>query len=315
MIEQFKKEVDQGLSSNPKTLPSKYFYDEIGDDLFVQIMNMPEYYLTDCELEIFSTKAQELIAAFQLEQGVPFEIIELGAGDGSKTKHLLKALIHAQYDFDYIPIDISQNALDQLQDLLHKMLPTLRVSPRQGDYFGVLESLKSGQKKKIVLFMGSNLGNMPNDRAHQFIYQLGSNLNAGDRLLLGLDIIKDKSIVLPAYHDAQGITKAFNLNLLTRINKELGANFEINQFDHSPEFSEETGAAKSFIKSLQQQQVYISSLNKSYSFEEGELIQTEISQKYNAEILQQVVQGTDFEVTHKIYDSREYFADVILSRS
>ncbi len=314
MIEQFKKEVDQGLSASPKTLPSKYFYDEVGDDLFVQIMNMPEYYLTDCELEIFSKKTQELIDAFDINQNQEFEIIELGAGDGTKTKHLLKSLIDQEYNFTYIPIDISQNALDKLEKLLYEAWPNQKVRTMQGDYFGVLESLREGKKKKIVLFMGSNLGNMPHDRAHDFISKLGVNLNKGDRLLLGLDIIKDRSIVLPAYNDAQGITKAFNLNLLTRMNRELNANFDLSGFDHDPEYSEETGAAKSFILSTKDQEVIITAIGKSYHFKKGERIQTEISQKYNAEILQEVTKESHFEITDKIYDSRRYFADVILER-
>ena len=230
-MDTFKKEVEKGLNENPKTLPSKYFYDKIGDALFVEIMNMPEYYLTRCELDIFQNKTEEIINAFGVQKDVYFELIELGAGDGTKTKELLKSLDNQSYSFDYFPIDISSNALDLLEKDLNKELPNVSVKTKQGDYFKVLASLKESEKPKIILFLGSNLGNMTDDLAAEFIYNLGANLRAGDKLLLGVDLIKAKEIVLPAYNDSKGITAKFNLNLLERINNELGGNFDLNYFD------------------------------------------------------------------------------------
>jgi L-histidine N-alpha-methyltransferase len=220
MTEQFKTDVSVGLRSTPKRLSSKYFYDKIGDALFVQIMNMPEYYLTRSEFEIFSKQTQKLIDSFEIQKDNYFELIELGAGDGTKTKELLKELVGQKYNFDYFPIDISQNALNHLDGALKNEIPDLNVQSKRGDYFQVLSSFKNSNHKKVVLFLGSNIGNLNDDLAHKFIYQLGANIKPDDVLLLGVDLIKSRDIVLPAYNDAAGITSRFNLNLLQRINNE-----------------------------------------------------------------------------------------------
>lgn len=314
MIETFKNEVKQGLENHPKTLPSKYFYNKIGDALFVEIMNLPEYYLTRSELDIFQNKTQDLISAFQLNPDSYFELIELGAGDGLKTKKLLNALDAQQFSFDYFPIDISANALSLLKEDLSEVLPNVSVKTQQGDYFEVLASLKESNKPKVILFLGSNIGNMNDEKAAQFIYNLGANLKPGDKLLLGVDLIKSKDIVLPAYDDNQGITAKFNLNLLERINNELGGDFNLNQFKHQPEYNEDDGIAKSFIVSTTQQTVHIKSIGVSYHFEAGEKIHTEISRKYNDALIEQIIAETDFKLDTKIMDSKAYFADYILTR-
>jgi len=160
ITKQFKKDIEQGLSDFPKTLPSKYFYDKKGDELFVQIMNMPEYYLSRAEHEIFKIQSQEIIEGLELDPNQYFELIELGAGDGTKTKELLDVLHKGEYKFEYIPIDISQNALEQLEKRLTKGLPGVSVKKKQGDYFSMLESLRETTHPKVVFFLGSNIGNM-----------------------------------------------------------------------------------------------------------------------------------------------------------
>ncbi len=314
MIEQFKKDIENGMSSNPKTLPSKYFYDKIGDDLFVQIMDLPEYYLTRSELEIFTTQTQQIIDALQVTPNTYFELIELGAGDGLKTKKLLEALDKQHYKFDFFPVDISQNALDTLEETLKTELPTVSVNKKQGDYFQILESLKKTHHPKVILFLGSNMGNMSDEVARDFIYELGKNLNKNNKLLLGVDLIKSASIVLPAYNDSEGITKAFNLNLLQRINNELGGFFNMDTFSHHSEYTEKEGVAKSFLVSNAKQTVHIKTLNKTFQFEKGEKIATEISRKYNDEILNKIIENTDFQITKKLTDSKEYFANYVLNR-
>lgn len=315
MKETFKKEVQQGLESEPKTLPSKYFYDKKGDALFVEIMNLPEYYLTRSELDIFKNKTQKIIDVLGLENNTYFELIELGAGDGLKTKELLKSLVTQHYDFDYFPIDISSNALSHLKEDLEIEIPNLSVKTQQGDYFEVLDSLKLSKKPKVILFLGSNIGNMTDEQAAQFIYKLGANINSGDRLLLGVDLIKSKEIVGPAYNDSKGVTAAFNMNLLDRINKELGGNFNLDQFEHQPEYNEKEGIAKSFIVSTAKQTVTIESIGKSFEFAKGEKIHTEISRKYNDELIKQIIADTDFKLHVKIMDIKAYFADYILTRN
>ncbi|WP_375241373.1 L-histidine N(alpha)-methyltransferase [Polaribacter sp.] len=315
MIETFKEEIKQGLTATPKTLPSKYFYNKIGDALFVQIMNLPEYYLTRSEFDIFKNKTQQLIDAFGIDKDTHFELIELGAGDGTKTKELLKVLDAQNYRFDYMPIDISANALAQLKNNLAKELPNVSVKTQQGDYFNVLHSLKENNNPKVMLFLGSNIGNMDDEIATEFIYNLGANLQKGDKLLLGADLIKSKEIVLPAYNDAQGITAKFNLNLLDRINTELNADFNTSQFKHQPEYNEAEGIAKSFIVSTHDQEVTVQQLNTTFHFKEGEKIHTEISRKYNDALIQQIIANTSFTLDTKIMDTNAYFADYILTRN
>jgi len=308
----FQKDVDEGLSAAPKRLYSKYFYDEIGDALFVKIMNMPEYYLTDAEMEIFQKQSEKLATDLVPAIGT-FDLIELGAGDGTKTIHLLRALLKSR-DFVYKPIDISQHALETLKVFLNKELPELKVETQQGDYFEVLKGIAANGNPKAILFLGSNLGNMLDHNATRFLSSLNEAMNHGDHLLLGLDQKKSREIVLPAYNDAGGITSAFNLNLLTRINRELEANFDVSQFEHSPEYNEEEGVAKSFICSKIKQTVSIGALNKSFHFEEGERIHTEISRKYNKEILSLLIKNTDLKIDAVLKDSKELFTDYILTK-
>ncbi|WP_255347722.1 L-histidine N(alpha)-methyltransferase [Flavobacterium sp. ACAM 123] len=154
MIDELKKEVDEGLSNEEKSLPSKYFYDKTGDALFIKIMGLPEYYVTRSELEIFKTHSDKIIEALQLKPDTYFDLIELGAGDGLKTKELLRELNRGNYRLDYMPIDISQNALDNLEADLNNELPSLSINKKQGDYFEILESLKENKHPKVILFLG-----------------------------------------------------------------------------------------------------------------------------------------------------------------
>jgi len=314
MDEQFKKDVEDGLSKKIKSLPSKYFYDKIGDALFVKIMHMSEYYLTRAELEIFKNKSNQIIDYLQVHKDQYFELIELGAGDGLKTKELLGCLLDRGFDFDYFPLDISQNALNNLEESLISELPKLGIKRQQGDYFEILASLKSTKHPKVILFLGSNIGNMSDEIAAEFIYALGANLTKNDKLLLGVDLKKAASIVLPAYNDSEGITRAFNMNLLNRINKELGGNFDIEQFGHQPTYTEEEGIARSFLVSLKKQEVHIDAINRSFEFEEGEKIATEISRKYSDEIIEQLITDTDFEIVAKLTDEKMYFANYIFTK-
>ena len=314
-MKQFKKDINEGLSKTSKTLPSKYFYDKIGSELFVKIMHLPEYYLTRAELDIFVNQTQNIIDALELNPSTYFELIELGAGDGLKTKELLKLLDKQNYTFDYLPVDISKNALDNLEKTINKELPYVSIKKKQGDYFQVLESLKNSHHPKVVLFLGSNIGNMNDEIASNFVCQLGANLNTNDKLVLGVDLIKSESVVLPAYNDSKGVTKAFNINLLHRINRDLGGNFDYEKFSHQPEYTEKEGVAKSFLVSNEKQDVLITALNKTFSFEKGEKIATEISRKYNNEIIENIIKKTDFCITKKFTDTNNYFANYVLNRS
>ncbi|WP_104734070.1 L-histidine N(alpha)-methyltransferase [Hanstruepera ponticola] len=311
----FLKDVEKGLSAKQKYLPSKYFYDEKGDALFIQIMNMPEYYLTNAELDIFKNQTDELITALDLPIEQEFDLIELGAGDGTKTKNLLKALNSKGFKFTFIPIDISQNALNNLENSVKEELPEVKLTPKQGHYFNVLNEIKLFHKPKVVLFLGSNIGNLEDNQAIDFMTQLNAVLEKNDKVVLGVDLIKPEHIVLPAYNDSQGITKQFNLNLLQRINKELGGSFILENFEHLPEYDENKGIAKSYLVSKIDQTVLIKALDKTYHFSEGEKIYTETSRKYNSTILKQILDNTQLEISHKLTDSKNYFADYILKKT
>lgn len=312
MTEEFKTDVDKGLSSEPKMLPSKYFYDARGDELFVQIMNLPEYYLTRAEMEIFSDQTAEMVQALEINPNQPFELVELGAGDGTKTKKLLEYLLSNGYQFSYFPVDISENALSDLQASLKEEMPQLSVQTVQGDYFEVLQRFSEASTPRVVLFLGSNLGNMSDARAQQFIHALGHNLNNGDKLLVGLDLIKSADIVIPAYNDSSGVTAEFNLNLLLRINRELGGNFDTTKFKHVVSYSEEDGIVKSYLQSQVDQKVTIEVLKKTYAFKQGETIHTEISRKYNDKLLKKFLNDAPLTILKKLTDSKGYFADYIL---
>lgn len=314
MTTQFLNDVHDGLSKPFKTLPSKYFYDARGDALFVDIMASPEYYLTRAEMEIFSTQTEALIESLSFGKDTFFELIEFGAGDGSKTLKLLTTLLLKGYLFEYLPIDISQAALDGLKTMLGTQLPTLNVATRQGDYLHTLDELKGDVHPKVVLFLGSNIGNLSDTEAAKFIYSIGADLSVGDKLLLGADRIKPASIVLPAYSDREGVTRAFNLNLLHRINRELGGDFDLSQFAHVAEYNESEGVARSFLVSNADQEVTIKANNHRYHFTKGEKMLTEISRKYSVEVLQKILLNTDFVIKHEFSDQKGYFSDFVLER-
>ncbi|WP_226063592.1 L-histidine N(alpha)-methyltransferase [Kaistella polysaccharea] len=310
----FLKDVNDGLSQNPKYISSHYFYNKAGDELFQQIMEMPEYYLTNSELEIFSNQSDDFIKSFEIDENEEFELIELGAGDGKKTEHLLKSLLDKNFNFKFIPVDISLNSLEVITNRMEAQFPDLEISAQQGDYFQVLDDLFLSDKTKIIIFIGSNLGNMEDEVASEFLQKISQHLKTNEKLLLGLDLIKSQDIVLPAYNDAAGITRDFNLNLLKRINYELGADFNLENFQHAPEYTEVEGIAKSFLKSTKKQTVYIKELDRYFDFADDELIHTEISRKYDDQVLQDLIEGTNFEITHKFLDSKKYFADYILTK-
>jgi len=314
MLAEFKQDVAEGLSASPKYLPSKYLYDKRGSQLFQEIMGMPEYYLTNCEKELFENQKEAIVASINIDKSEPFELIELGAGDGTKTITLLKYLVEANYDFTYIPVDISISALEGLELFLKRELPSLKINPKQGDYFAVLHELKASSKPKLALFIGSNLGNLTDEEASAFVCQISEKLNTKDKLLLGLDLIKSEEVILPAYNDQAGITRAFNLNLLDRINRDLGANFIVDQFEHRPTYTEAEGIAKSYLMSCQDQSVHIASIDTTFHFKAGEKIHTEISRKYKDAVLGQIIAASQFEIRDKFVDARGYFADYILEK-
>ena len=293
----------------PKRLSSKYFYDEKGDKLFQAIMKMDEYYLTNSEYEIFSLQKDQILQAI-LTRKKPFQLIEFGAGDGLKTKLLLEFLMEIDADFEYIPIDISSHVLEELESQLKIKWPNLICKPKVSTYFEALHDLRS-DKTKLVLFLGSNIGNFNLIEAQEFISNVNENLNSGDYFLLGVDLKKDPRVILSAYNDKGGVTKAFNLNLLDRINRELDGNFRTENFDHFPTYDPVSGETKSFLISKTKQLVELKKLNKTIEFNYAEPIFMEISKKYDLEELEFLASKTNFEFVEHFHDCKHYFVDTL----
>ena len=299
----------KGLSASPKYLLPKYFYDEKGSKIFQDIMKMPEYYLTNCESDIFSMQTSEITQKF-LGDDSPFDLIELGSGDGFKTKILLRHMQNLKYDFKFIPIDISAEITNELVNELQSEMPDLKVEPKTGDYFHVLKDINDlTHKRKVILFLGANIGNYSESEADAFINHLGDYTNPGDKLLIGLDLKKSPEIIIDAYDDPHGHTRDFNLNLLTRLNRELDANFDVEQFIQHTTYNPQTGDVKSFLISKINQDVSIKSIEKNFHFRQWEPIFMERSKKYDLQTIETLASTNGFKVEQNFTDSQNFFVD------
>lgn len=313
MLKTFEQDVINGLTADEKFLSSKYFYDDEGSRIFKEIMEMAEYYLSDCEYEILASQGDAIHQSLKFNQ--PFNVIELGAGDGTKTFNLLKFLSQQEINFDYIPIDISQEAMNMLTETLHAKLPNLNIKPAVGDYFEVLGNLKKTTKyQSLLLFLGSNIGNYPKKEAIELMGLFNQVMKSGDMLLMGVDLQKNPQIIHQAYSDADGITKRFNLNLLKRINRELGANFDIDQFDFYCYYNPRNGELFSYLVSLAKQNVFLPNSNITISFDKDELIWTEQSKKYSFKEIELLANKSGFSVVNHFLDSKQYFTDSLLCK-
>ncbi|WP_370390675.1 L-histidine N(alpha)-methyltransferase [uncultured Winogradskyella sp.] len=307
MTDSFAQDVHKGLSAEHKFLPSKYFYDDNGSRLFKQIMDMPEYYLTNSEFEIISLQSKQIFKALEFSQ--PFNIVELGAGDGLKTFKFLEFLVQQDIKFNYVPVDISSEAMEMLTANLEKRLPGIVIKPKVGDYFKILSINKTSQYPSLLLFLGSNIGNYKQDKAKELLKLFNANMKKGDKLLVGFDLKKNPLTVHKAYFDSQGITKRFNLNLLLRINRELDADFQIDNFDFYCHYNPLSGDVRSYIVSLRAQQVHIKKIDKVFNFDYNELISTELSKKYSLEEIGALAKNADFKLKTNFLDCKHYFTD------
>jgi len=309
VLDIFQSDIVEGLKSRPKKLLSKYFYDKTGDKLFQQIMNMPEYYLTNCELDIFKNKTKELAENIHSDE-TPFDLIELGAGDAMKSFYLLKYLVDKNVEFTYMPIDISGNILSVLNERLSNEITDLDIVSLEGDYFDMLDKATSiSKRRKVVLFLGGNIGNMDPAESRHFCKELSRKLSKDDIILIGFDLKKNPATILNAYNDAAGITASFNLNLLLRINRELEADFDVMEFEHYQTYDPVSGACRSFLVSLAEQDVHIGS--DIIHFNEHEFIDMEISQKFSHDDIIELAEDTGFDIHHEIMDSKRWFVDSV----
>lgn len=310
---QFATEILEGLRAMPKYLPAKYFYDKAGDQIFQEIMHCDEYYPFACELQIFRKQTAELAAAI-MRPGGPFDLIELGPGDCKKSGYLVRHLVRAGTAFTYIPVDISSNIVDYLASALPVKIPGLQVRGFNGEYLPMIrEAARASGRRKVVLFLGSSLGNMPLAEACVFCRKLRCHLRPGDLVLIGLDLKKCPETILAAYNDKAGITKRFNLNLLERINRELNADFDIGQFQHFPVYDQPSGACKSYLISLADQQVSLCCNGDEHRirFVRHEEIFMELSQKYRIDQVDRLAGEAFFRPVQRFYDDRAWFVDAL----
>jgi dimethylhistidine N-methyltransferase len=269
----FLTDVIAGLSSNPRTLPCKYFYDERGAALFQKICELPEYYVTRTEIDILDRCRADI--ASQLGPGI--ELIGLGTGAGTKTRILIEALENPGV---YIPVDISEKQLQESTALFREIFPELEILPVCADYLQpvVLPSPSREPARNIVYFPGSTIGNFDPQEAVEFLRRVAKVCRGGGGLLIGVDLKKDRQVLEAAYNDSAGVTAEFNLNLLERINRELGAKFDLDQWRHRAIYNSDAGRIEMYLISETDQFVYINEHN--FQFRNGEKIITEFSYKY-----------------------------------
>lgn len=311
-IEEFRQHVIAGLTSEPKRISSRYFYDAEGDRIFQRIMAAPEYYLTRAEEEIMRDQTAAVLTAL-CGDAPSFDLVELGAGDGTKTKHLLRKALAIGRKPVYRPIDISPHALEELGEALRKELPALHFEPIVAEYFQAMKELsgRNGQHKAI-LFLGSNIGNLDRTRAIAMLRGIAEHMASGDRILIGFDLKKDPDTIRSAYNDAGGHTRDFNLNLLTRMNRELGSDAVIANFMHAPMYDPASGCAKSYLLSTCDQVLHIPGAEAPIKLRQWEAIHTEISQKYDRHMIEDLAQGAGLRITAEFTDSNGLFTDVVL---
>ena len=316
--EEFRTDILKGLS-NPiqKSIPSKYLYDSKGSYLFEQITVQPEYYPTRTEnsiLEEYSTK---------ILQNIPKEIIliEMGSGSSKKTKHLFDSILKRQDKLYYFPIDISFNFLDSVVTDLETQNQNIMVKGIPNDYINGIKdcnnilfenNFKFDSFSRLIVFFGSSIGNFEIDEARDFLKAVRINMNDKDFLLVGFDMIKDEFLIEPAYNDKAGFTAQFNLNLLTRMNRELGCNFDLHEYVHYAFFNKKKDRIEMHLKSKSDQEFRISGSERIFQISQDETIHTESSYKYSEEKIQELVIRSGFSLEKIFSDNNNWFNLVML---
>jgi dimethylhistidine N-methyltransferase len=312
---EFAADVRAGLTARPKRLPPKYFYDDLGSKLFEAICRLPEYYLTRAESQILSRHSEAIIEAIR----GPARLIELGSGSAEKTRYLIEALLQRQAELHYLPVDISDASLESSSLELLKTYPDLRITAYATDYFTALAALGASRKSQqdyrrtVALFLGSNIGNFDAGESRAFLRAVRGVLDAGDALLLGADLKKDAAVLEAAYDDPLGVTAAFNLNVLARINRELGGDFDLKQFAHRAIYNDHEGRVEMHLASRAPQRARIRAIDLEVAFEAGETIHTENSYKFDLEQLARLAADTGFALRRTWRDEAERFSFNLLT--
>ncbi len=320
VMAQFRDDVQRGLSHTPKFLYPKYFYDELGSHLFEAICLLPEYYLTRAEDEILERHADEIVRRVEVKPDGGIQLLELGSGSSRKTPRIIDALLrHLTSRGDppgslrYVPIDISQTALETSARVLLEMYPEISVAAHVSDYGSALAHLAEARAGKstprtLALFLGSNIGNFGAGEAPEFLRAVRRVLREGDALLIGADLRKETTVLEAAYDDALGVTAAFNLNLLARINRELAADFNPRQFRHVARYNEPAGRVEIHLESLCAQVVHLAKPDLTVRFDVGVVIHTENSHKYALSELNELAARTGYDCVRTWLDEAGQFS-------
>jgi L-histidine N-alpha-methyltransferase len=293
----------EGLSASPKWLPAKLFYDEAGSELFERITELPEYYLTRTERAIFESFAGEMLHA----AGPLLTLVELGAGTASKTSVLIEELLRQQSRALFYPIDVSPSALQEAESQLGRQFPQLRVNPIVADYTGGVEALSRVSGRKLVLYIGSSIGNFEPDESVRMLRRIRRTMRAGDALLLGADFAKSPKILIPAYDDPQGVTAAFNKNILARLNRELDADFDLDAFRHVALWNKRCSRMEIHLESTREQRVFLPVPDVDIGFAVGERIHTENSYKYTMGMIEAILRESGFMLEQSWSDRQKWF--------
>ncbi|OLP16879.1 dimethylhistidine N-methyltransferase [Leptolyngbya sp. 'hensonii'] len=296
-----------GLSRSPKSLPPHYFYDDRGSQLFEQICELPEYYLTRTETRILQTYAQEIAGLTG-----PCELVELGSGSATKTRILLDACAVLGYPLRYLPIDVSGGILESSAYQLLNDYPTLQVHGLVSTYeLGLQQLGPSPLDTRMICFLGSTLGNLTPEECHLFFSQIRAALQPGEYFLLGVDLQKPKALLEAAYNDSQGVTAAFNLNMLSHLNWRFRGNFDLEQFEHVAFYNEQQHQIEIYLRSLRSQTVTLQSLDLTVTFAAGETILSEISRKFDLTAISQELATLDLVPVHTWTDPQNWFGLVL----
>jgi dimethylhistidine N-methyltransferase len=296
-------DVRDGLTATPKRLPAKLFYDEIGSQIFEQITQLPEYYLTRTERSILESFAGEILQ----QAGPSLTLVELGAGTATKTCILIEELLQRQNRTLFYPIDVSPSALDEAVRQLGQQFPALRVNPIVADYTGGVPALGRIGGRKLVLYIGSSIGNFEPDEAVRILRRIRRTLRSGDALLLGADFAKSSKILVPAYDDAQGVTASFNKNILARLNRELDADFNLDAFRHIALWNRRVSRMEIYLESLTDQTAFLPPLDLDLTFQAGERIHTENSYKYTDAMIESILHESGFTLEQSWCDRKKWF--------
>jgi dimethylhistidine N-methyltransferase len=302
--------VETGLEARAKTLPCRFFYDDDGSQIFEEICRLPEYYLTRAELEILERNCDEIAQSF----GSKTSLVELGSGSSTKTRTLIEAFLGHHGRLRYVPVDISRGMLEQSANELLEDYPGLEITAIAAEYRHGLSKISAEDiDRKLILWLGSSIGNFTRVEASHFLSGVRKAMDASDRLLMGVDLRKDRKALELAYDDPAGVTARFNKNILSRVNRELGADFELDEFAHRAIFDEAEGRVEMHLESLRDQTVSISALDMDVEFSEGETIHTENSYKYSPGEIDALAQSANMSVERRWTDGAARFSVNLLA--